>query len=185
VSAGAGAKPQALDEELIRRVVQGDEQALATLYDRYSGLVFAVVYRILRDSGAAEEILQDIFHQLWRTAERFEPARGSLPGWLLVASRNRAISRLRRHNPNETQELFEGAVTLPFELESALTQKQLLDRVRGAMESLPAPQREALELAYFEGMTHSEIATRTQEPLGTVKTRLRAAVGTLKRALDL
>jgi len=95
VNRAHGAEQNDSDWSLLARVVQRDESALAALYDRYSGLVYAESLRILRDSGAVEEILQDLFHQVWRTAEKFDPARGSLPGWLLVAARNRSISRLR------------------------------------------------------------------------------------------
>jgi RNA polymerase sigma-70 factor (ECF subfamily) len=179
------AEQQALDRELMRRVVARDEAALGQLYDRYSSLVYSVAARIVRDTGAAEEILQDIFHQLWQKASQFDPARGSLPGWLLVAARNRAISRSRRRKPGDGEELEENTVAFPNQLESAVAQKQMLGRVRGVMDSLPAPQREALELAYFEGLTHSEIVQRTGEPLGTVKTRLRTALETLKRTLHL
>jgi RNA polymerase sigma-70 factor, ECF subfamily len=141
----------------------------------------SVLNRILRDTQAAEEILQDIFYQLWRNAGQFDASRGSLPGWLLVIARNRAISRLRRHNPASGEELLENTVVLPTNLESSIAQQQMVGKVRGAMESLPKEQRAALELAYFEGLTHSEIAARTGDPLGTVKTRLRSALETLKR----
>src|SRR6202789_1046126 len=169
------------DAELIARIVQRDESALATLYDRYAGMLSSVLNRILRDTQAAEEILQDIFYQLWRTAAQFDPARGSLPGWLLVIARNRAISRLRRHNPASGEELLENTVVLPTNLESTIAQRQLIGKVKGALDSLPKEQRAAIELAYFEGLTHSEIAARTGDPLGTVKTRLRSALETLKR----
>ncbi|MBI4482084.1 MAG: sigma-70 family RNA polymerase sigma factor [Acidobacteria bacterium] len=182
-SRGTGAEPHAADLVLVRRVVDGDETALATLYDRYAGVVYSVVLRILRDPGAAEEILQDIFYQLWRNASNFDPARGTLPGWLLVSARNRAIDRLRRRNP-DTTELAEQSVALPFNLEAAIAQNQLMSRVKAALAKLPPAQREALELAYFQGLTHSEIAQRTGEPLGTVKTRLRAAVQWLRRELN-
>ena len=144
------------DWSLLERVVRKDESALSALYDRYSGLVFSEAKRILRDTGAAEEILQDLFYQVWRTAERFDAARGSLAGWLLVAARNRAISRLRR----------------------------ALARVysRRCKQS-PEGQRQAVELAYFEGMSHTEIAEKTGQPLGTVKTRIRTAIETLKQVL--
>ena len=172
------------DWALIERIVARDETALASLYDRYSGMVCAVLNRILRDSAAAEEILQDIFYQVWRTAAQFDPARGSVPGWLAVAARNRAISRLRRKNPGEVEELVENAVVLPFNLETEAAQRQMMGKVKGALEELPKEQREAVELAYFEGMTHSEIAAHTGNPLGTVKTRLRSAVETLKKKLQ-
>jgi RNA polymerase sigma-70 factor (ECF subfamily) len=178
-----GADVRASDLALIERISQRDEAALAALYDRYAAMLSSVLNRILRDSQAAEEILQDIFFQLWRMPSRFDPARGSLPGWLLVIARNRAISRLRRHNPASGDELGENSVALPGNFESAVVQKQLLDRVKQALENLPAEQRSCVELAYFEGLTHSEIAARTGDPLGTVKTRLRSAVETLKRTL--
>lgn len=175
---------RASDWDLIERIVARDETALAALYDRYSGLVCAVLNRILRDTSASEEILQDIFFQVWRTAAQFDPARGSLPGWLAVAARNRAISRLRRRNPGETEELLENSVALPLNLETEAAQKQMMGIVKDAFAFLPKEQREALELAYFEGLTHSEIAARTGDPLGTVKTRLRSAVETLKKKLQ-
>ena len=179
-----GADLPATDAALVQKITQRDEAALAALYDRYAGMLSSVLNRILRDTQAAEEILQDIFYQLWCGASRFDPARGSLPGWLLVIARNRAISRLRRHNPAAGEEILENTVVMPFDLESTTAQQQLLARVKGALESLPKEQRAAVELAYFEGMTHSEIAERTGDPLGTVKTRLRSAIETLKRNLQ-
>jgi RNA polymerase sigma-70 factor (ECF subfamily) len=163
--------------------MQRDESALSELYDRYAGMLSSVLNRILRDTQAAEEILQDIFYQLWRNAERFDVSRGSLPGWLMVVARNRAISRLRQHNPAAGDELNENAVALGFNLEGEIAQRQLLGYVKGALDKLPAEQRAAVELAYFEGLTHSEIAERTGDPLGTVKTRLRSALETLRRTL--
>jgi RNA polymerase sigma-70 factor, ECF subfamily len=174
---------RATDAALIERIVARDETALAHLYDRYARMLSSMLNRILRDTQAAEEILQDIFYQLWCTASRFDASRGSLPGWLLVIGRNRAISRLRHHNPAAGEELMENTTVLPITLESEIAQQQLLGRVKGALESLPKEQRAAIELAYFEGMTHSEIARRTGDPLGTVKTRLRSAMETLKRNL--
>ncbi len=167
---------------MLERVVRKDEEALSALYDRYSGLVYSEAKRILRDTGAAEEILQDLFYQIWRTAERFDEARGSLGGWLLVAARNRAISRLRRKT-GKTEELKENGVGLRVDLESRTAQNLLLEKVRGVMQELPEGQREAVELAYFEGMSHTEIAEKTGQPLGTIKTRIRSAMETLKRVL--
>jgi RNA polymerase sigma-70 factor (ECF subfamily) len=171
------------DAALMERLVERDETALAALYDRYGGMLSSVLYRILRDTQAAEEILQDIFHQLWRTAARFDPNRGSLPGWLMVIARNRAISRLRQRRPEAGEELVENTIVLPCSVESDAAQQELLRRVKGALDGLPKEQRVALEMAYFEGFTHSEIASRTGDPLGTVKTRLRSAVETLRRKL--
>jgi RNA polymerase sigma-70 factor (ECF subfamily) len=167
----------------MEKIVQRDESALAALYDRYAGMLSSVLNRILRDTQAAEEILQDIFYQLWRNAERFDASRGSLPGWLMVIARNRAISRLRQHNPAAGDELNENTVAVPFNIEGAVVQQQLIGRVKGALDKLPTEQRAAVEMAYFEGLTHSEIAARTGDPLGTVKTRLRSALETLRRTL--
>ena len=183
MSVATGAELRASDVALIERIVARDETALASLYDRYAGMLSSVLNRILRDSQAAEEILQDIFFQLWCNAARFDASRGSLAGWLSVIARHRAISRLRRHNPAAGEELIENTVVLPFNLETATAQQQLLARVKGALDGLPKEQRAAVELAYFAGMTHSEIARSTGDPLGTVKTRLRSGVETLKRNL--
>jgi len=175
---------EATDAALVSRVVEGDESALAILYDRYSGVVYSAVKRVLDDAGAAEEILQDIFYQLWRNASSFDPARGSLAGWLLVSARNRAIDRLRRRGRAAMEELGENLVAFPVHLESQIARTEMITRVKSLLDTLPPAQREALDFAYFEGMTHSEIAQRTGEPLGTVKTRLRSALGVLKRALN-
>lgn len=171
------------DWSLLARIREKDEEALSALYDRYGGLVFSEAKRILHDTGAAEEILQDLFFQVWRTAEKFDPAKGSLAGWLLVAARNRAISKLRRHN-GASEALEENGVAFRVNVESHAAQNLILDKVRAVMANLPENQREALECAYFAGMTHSEIAEKTGQPLGTVKTRIRSAMETLKKVLS-
>jgi RNA polymerase sigma-70 factor, ECF subfamily len=174
------------DEALMRRILDGDEAALGALYDRYGSLVYSVANRILRDTGAAEEVLQDIFHQIWRTAARFDFEHGSLPAWLLVIARNRSIDRLRRRGLPTTEDPAEPAsmaLRTDFNLEAAAAQNQMMAQVRKALEALPETQRHAMELAYFEGLTQTEIASRTGDPLGTVKTRLRTAVASLKKAL--
>jgi len=120
---------------------------------------------------------------VWRTAEKFDQARGSLAGWLLVAARNRAISRIRRKT-GKTEELEENTVVLKVDLETNLARNILLDKVKTVMGSLPQNQREAMEFAYFEGMSHSEIAEKTGQPLGTIKTRIRSAMETLRKVLS-
>lgn len=179
---------QVPDSAMIERIMAGDESALAALYDRYAGMLFAMLVRILKDSSAAEEVLQDLFLQLWRGAARFDASRGSLPAWLLVIGRNRALSRLRgkerREYVPDPEEFSMEAVPSPGNLEDEAARTQLMQRLRGALATLPTEQREAVELAYFEGMTQTEIAVRTECPLGTVKSRVRAAMQTLKQVLN-
>ena len=170
------------DEGLIRRMLSGDETALGILYGRYGGLVYSVAKHILGDSGAAEEVLQDIFHQLWRSASSFDSARGSLSSWLLVMARNRSIDRVRRRTPTVGEEVAETLHGPVLDIESVAAQNEMAARVRAALRALPEAQRLAIELAYFEGLTQSEIAKRTGDPLGTVKTRLRTALASLKTA---
>jgi RNA polymerase sigma-70 factor, ECF subfamily len=165
-------------------MLAGDETALGTLYDRYGALVYSVAKRILRDNGAAEEVLQDIFHQLWRAASGFDAARGSLSSWLLVMTRNRSIDRLRRRDLTADVEAAGPVLASSFNLENETARSELVTRVRRALESLPDGQRKAMELAYFEGLTQSEIAARTGDPLGTVKTRMRTAMAALKKAFE-
>jgi RNA polymerase sigma-70 factor (ECF subfamily) len=176
------------DSALVERIMAGDEGALEALYDRYAGMLFAMLVRILRDTGAAEEVLQDLFLQLWRGASRFDASRGSLAAWLLVIGRNRALSRLRGKERREiladSEEFSIEAVPSSGNLENEAARAQLMQRLRGAMANLPPEQREAVELAYFEGMTQTEIAARTKCPLGTVKSRVRAAMQTLKQLFD-
>jgi RNA polymerase sigma-70 factor (ECF subfamily) len=169
VKAESNALPAMSDWSWLERVVRKDESALSELYDRYSGLVFSEVKRI--------------FYQIWQTASRFDPQRGSLPGWLVVVARNRAISKLRRKS-GKADELPENAVDLRVDLATSSTQNLLLEKVRRVLSGLPDGQRAAIEFAYFEGMSHSEIAEKTGEPLGTIKTRIRSALETLERVLN-
>lgn len=171
------------DWSLLERIARKDEEALSALYDRYSGLVFSTAKRTLQRTGEAEEILQDVFYQVWRTAERFDPNKGSLAGWLLLAARNRAISKLHRKS-DRGEEVNENGVTTSVVIESRAAQNLLLDKIRRVMEGLPSGQREALECAYFEGMSHTEIAKKTGQSLGTVKTRIRSAMDALKKVLS-
>jgi RNA polymerase sigma-70 factor (ECF subfamily) len=169
------------DYTLVLRIVARDESALALLYDRYASLVYAVALRVLRDAAASEEVLQDIFHRLWIVAARFDPARGSLPAWLAVTARHRAIDRLRKREPIADSETVAAEIRLPFDLEEEVYRSHLLERVRAALARMPEAQRKLVELAYFEGLTHTELAQRTGEPLGTIKGRLRAAVASLRK----
>jgi RNA polymerase sigma-70 factor, ECF subfamily len=158
----------------------GDQSALAELYDRYSSVVYAVALRVLGDTGAAEDILQEVFLQLWRNPGAFDSARGSLGAWLAVITRNRAIDSLRRRKP-ETH-IEDVIVSVAPDLAAAADRSRAAEKVRGVLGSMPTAQRSALEMAYFEGMSHSEIATKTGEPLGTIKTRIRVGLMSLRKA---
>jgi len=170
------------DAQLLDRVRRGDEQAMATLYDRYSKVVYSVALRVLRDPASAEDVLQDVFLGVWRKPERFVSARGSLGGWLAVVARNRAIDTLRRKRPSEqVEEVF---LASPFNLADEAERNTLMQRARAIILHLPLDQRKTLEMAYFDGLTHTEIAEITGDPLGTVKTRIRTALLTLRKELE-
>ena len=169
------------DAALAAGVRAGDSAALAQLYDRYSSLVYAVALRVLADTAAAEDILQDVFMQLWRNPGLFDASRGSLGAWLAVITRHRAIDQLRKRRPETDVE--EVVISVEAGLDDAAERSRFLERVRGVLAGLPAEQRSALEMAFFEGLTHSEIAQQTGQPLGTIKTRIRSALLALRKAL--
>jgi RNA polymerase sigma-70 factor (ECF subfamily) len=165
-------------EALLREVARGKESALGAFYDRYAGLVNALALRILRDAAEAEDVVQEVFVQVWRQASRFDSARGTVEAWLCTMARTRALDRLRRRaSRREDPEHAEVGGTSSPRPEDALW-------VRKALGALSEDQRRALELAYYEGLTQSEIAARLGEPLGTVKTRIRTAMIRLRQALD-
>jgi len=166
------------DMRLVARIRAGEQDALAELYDRYSSVVYGVALRVLQDAAAAEDIVQDIFLQLWRKPDAFDSSRGSLVAWLAVIARHRAIDRLRQRRPETDIEevIIAGRTDLRDETERAL----VIEKVRAALGEMNADQRKALELAYFQGLTHSEIAEKTGEPLGTIKTRIRSGLQTLR-----
>ena len=155
---------------------------MAQLYERYSSIVYSVALRVLGDTGAAEDILQEVFMQLWRSPDAFDPSRGSLPGWLAVITRNRAIDSLRKRRP-ET-DISEIVVSVEPDFASGAEWSRALEKIRSTHTSMPSPQRLALEMAFFEGLTHTEIAAKTGEPLGTIKTRIRAGLMTLRKAFN-
>lgn len=168
------------EASLVWAIRSGDESAMAALYDRYSSLVYAVALRVLGDTGAAEDVLQEVFMQLWRNPAAFDSSRGNLGAWLGVITRNRAIDGLRRRRP-ET-DIADVVVSVEPDMASDAERARAMERVRGTLGGMPAPQRSALEMAYFEGLTHTEIATKTGEPLGTVKTRIRTGLQALRKA---
>jgi len=167
---------------LISAIRAGDEQAMEEIYARYSSIVYSVSLRVLGDTAAAEDVLQEVFMQLWRNPAVFDANRGSLPAWLAVIARNRSIDVLRKRKA-ET-DVAEVIVFVEQDLASHAEGSRALEKIRGALGSMPGPQRIALEMAFFEGLTHSEIAEKTGEPLGTVKTRIRAGLLSLRKAFN-
>ena len=177
---GAAGAPFPDDTELLQQVQRGDEQALASLFDRYSRVVYSVSLRVLRDPASAEDVLQEVFLQIWRSPEAFLSTRGSLSGWLAVVARNRSIDVLRRRRPSEVVD----EIMLPstFDLAEDSERTLMVERARVLMGQMPVEQRRALEMAFFDGLTHAEIAEMTGVPLGTVKTRIRSALKALRLA---
>lgn len=170
------------DARLLARVQRGDEQAMAALFDRYSKIVYSVALRVLRDAASAEDVLQEIFMQIWRYPESFIATRGSLGGWLAVVARNRSIDTLRRKKPS--QQVEEVYLAAPTNLAEESERHLMMERAKSVIVTLPAEQRKTLEMAFFDGLTHSEIAEMTGDPLGTVKTRIRSALITLRKAFE-
>ena len=175
---------QAISSDLaaVMAVKARDQGAMAQLYDRYSSIVYAVALRVLGDTGAAEDVLQEVFLQLWRNPSAFDSARGSLAAWLAVITRNRAIDALRKRKP-ET-DIEDVIVSVAPDLASDADRTRVAAKIRGLLSSMPSAQRSALEMAYFEGLSHSEIANKTGEPLGTIKTRIRAGLIALRKAFQ-
>jgi RNA polymerase sigma-70 factor, ECF subfamily len=173
---------QAVSPDLaaVTALKSGDQSAIAELYDRYSSIVYAVALRVLGDTMAAEDVLQEVFLQLWRNPAAFDAARGNLAAWLAVIARNRAIDALRRRKPEMD---IEGViVSVAPDLAANADRMRAAEKVRGVLQGMAPAQRAALEMAYFEGLSHSEIASKTGEPLGTIKTRIRAGLMALRRA---
>src|SRR5664279_3263434 len=166
------------DMRLVARVRAGDQQALSELYDRYSKVVYGVALRILHDTGEAEDLLQEIFLQLWRKPDAFDSSRGSLAAWLAVIARHRSIDRLRKRRPETDIEdcVIISATDLGSETERSL----VIEKVRVVMDEMGPDQRTAIEMAFFQGLTHTEIAEKTGEPLGTIKTRIRSGLQILR-----
>ncbi len=170
------------DASLLALVQSGDEHAMASLFDRYSKVVYSVALRVLRDPGSAEDVLQEVFMQIWRTPDSFSAARGSLGGWLAVVARNRSIDALRRKRPSTNVD--DIALASSYNLADEAERTSLMERARTVILKLPREQRKTLEMAFFDGLTHSEIAEMTGDPLGTVKTRIRSALLTLRKAFQ-
>jgi RNA polymerase sigma-70 factor, ECF subfamily len=185
----AGASPT--DLELVERIRRGDQGALDLLYARFSSPVYSLVWKILQSAEEAEDVALDVFWQVWRQADRYDPARGAPPAWIFTLARSRAIDRLRARNRREDRTVSIDDPNLnidPLDENAAPDQvvsfRQSRDAVRAAMTKLSPVQREAVELAFLKGLTHVEIAERLGQPLGTVKTRIRQGLIRLRRHLD-
>ena len=174
--------PALEDAQLLADVQRGDEASMATLFDRYSRVVYSVALRVLRDPASAEDVLQEIFMQIWRNPDSFIATRGSLGGWLAVVSRNRSIDSLRRKRPTENVE--DCILSSNFNLAEDSERNLLMEKARATIHTLPLEQRKTIEMAFFDGLTHTEIAEMTGDPLGTVKTRIRSALVTLRKAFQ-
>ncbi len=175
------------DEELLALVAQNESWALAELYDRYARLVFSLALHIRHDRPAAEETVQEVFTKVWRGAGAFSAQRGSFSSWLVGITRHQCIDDLRRRQARPSSTSIEAA---PFEkltseddpaAEADLAFER--ERIRRALTEIPKEQRLVIELAFFEGLTHNEIAERCAEPLGTVKTRMRLGLQKLRELL--
>jgi len=180
--ASAEFKTGVSDLSLILALCSGDESAMAALYDRYSSIVYSVALRVLGDTAAAEDVLQEVFMQLWRNPGVFDSSRGNLGAWLAVIARNRAIDGLRKRRPETDVE--DVIVSVEPDMSGDAERSRAMEKVRSALSAMPAAQRSALEMAYFEGLSHSEIAAKTGEPLGTVKTRIRAGLLALRKVFQ-
>jgi RNA polymerase sigma-70 factor (ECF subfamily) len=179
---GAPAPNNLEETALIQRIRSGDEDAMGDMYDRYSGIVYGVALRVLGNTTAAEDVLQEVFLQLWRNPQAFDANRGRLGPWLAVIARNRAIDHLRKRQPEE--DIEDLPISTGVNLEDEAAQRQAVTKIRGVLSQLPQDQRRALEMAFFEGMTHTEIAAKTGEPLGTIKTRIRTGLLAVRQAFS-
>lgn len=175
------------DQATLARMARGEGDAVAELYDRHARPIYSLALRILGDATEAEDIVQEVFSQAWKQAARYSVSRGAVGAWLLTLARSRAIDRLRakRARPGGvSNERAAGQLVDASPLvDSLVLSSEQVARVRAALDELPLLQRAAIELAYYEGLTHAEIADRLEQPLGTVKTRIRLAMLKLRDVL--
>ena len=174
------------DQRAVERMAAGDHTALGEIYDSHARMIFSIALRILQDRAEAEDVVQEVFTHVWTNAGRYDSARGAVAAWMLVIARSRAIDRLRarrsrpeRHDEQAAMGIADPGVPQDLQLLSS----EQVRRLQAALQELPTVQRVALEMAYYDGLSHSEIAERLEEPLGTVKTRIRQAVIRLREAI--
>lgn len=184
----AAPAPGSTADDLLARVGAGDREAFGALYDATSSRIFGLVRRLLVDPAQAEEVTQDVYLEIWQTAPRFDPARGSALAWMFTLAHRRAVDRIRSVQAARDRDLRVGArdLEVPVDLVAEAAETRIEhERVRGALGDLSELQRECVALAYYGGMSQSEIAARLGVPLGTVKTRLRDGMIRLRTALGV
>ncbi len=171
------------DEALLALVARGDDDALAALYDRFGRIAYAVALRVVRDSELAQDAVQDAFLAAWRTAAGFDPARGTAATWLLTLVHRRSVDIVRREQRRRTEPLAEGNAGTGGAVDEDAVIRDRRRTVQEALTRLPPEQRQALELAYYGGLTQSELAEQLGVPLGTVKSRMFTALSRLRDLL--
>ncbi len=174
--------------ELLRRVAEGDQTAFARVYDMLSGRVFGLILRVLVDRSQSEEVLQEVFLEVWQSASRFAPNRGQGRSWILTIAHRRAVDRVRASQASTDRDVRAGVRELGVGQDGVAEQVELRiegERVATALATLPDPQREALTLAYYGGYSQSEISALVGAPLGTVKTRMRDGLSRLRTEMGV
>ena len=176
---------QASDAALVVAIGRWREDALAEAYRRHGGAVYALAHRVVRDSGLAEEVVQEVFVRLWTTPDRFDPDRGSLRSWLLAQTHGRTIDRLRSDSARRLREERDAQRTADagYDVEREAWDLTVAGRVKDVMAELPEGERQAIELAYFDGYTYREVAKILETPEGTIKSRIRAGLKRMRSDL--
>ncbi|HEX2026577.1 MAG TPA: ECF RNA polymerase sigma factor SigK [Nitriliruptorales bacterium] len=187
-TSGSSLHAEPRDADLMRAVARGDQEAFAVLYDRYADRVFGLIRKVLRDPSQSEEVAQEVFVEIWRTARRYDPDKGAVATWFMTLAHRRAVDRVRSEQSSRKRESRAGAgdVERPFdEVEEQIETRVEHQRVRRALEALTDLQRQAIELAYYGGNTYREVAELLDTPLGTIKTRMRDGLVRLRDALGV
>jgi RNA polymerase sigma-70 factor (ECF subfamily) len=177
------------DKELLRRIADGDQSAFSGFYDQYSGLLFSIAMKVLNDAKEAEDVLQEVFVQIWNKAHAYDPLLGKPASWVVTLTRNKAIDRIRasQRRSRFLEQATIEASALPDDSPSAnekLHGRENAEMIRSVVAALPSDQRRAIELAFFSGLTQDEISKTLQEPLGTIKARIRRGMLKLREKLE-